>query len=883
LKRLASLLAAAGCLAMLVAHGAERTKALPHAHAGWANEQNDLGETDPNLRLTHLVLVLNRSPERQQAFEALLRDQQDPKSADFHRWLTPAEIGERFGVADEDIAALEAWLESKGLHVDGVASSRVRIEFSGRAAQVGAAFGTLLHSYAVDGSTLISPLGTPQIPESLAPIVQSVHGLQSIRSKPHSHQEVREMKPASDGEKATVSCSSGACTYYVAPADFAAIYNLNPVYQQGINGSGQTIAIIGRSSVYMADIENFQKRVGLSVKDPVVIIPPNGIDPGTPASTNDGTDHGDQVEATIDVTRATSVAPGATIQLVISANGPSTNGLGVAIQYVLNANSAQVMSISFGGCERNNGPSAVSFWNSLFSQAAAQGISVFVSSGDSGAAACDKSFTSPPTTQSLSTNDICASGYATCVGGTQFNDTTNPASYWSTSNGAGLLSATGYIPEGAWNEPLNSSGNVQVAATGGGMSVYVPTPSWQTGPGVPSLGGRYVPDVSFTSAHHDGYFNCFAAGGGSCVPASNGSFSFSVAAGTSAAAPSMAGIAALLNQKMGGAQGHLNPCLYALAATPANGVFHDITVTTSGVGNCDTSFPSLCNNSNAGPTALTGGLAGYTVGPGYDMVTGLGSINVANLFANWSSNGPPNTPGPLSGLWWNPNESGWGIDFTQRRNIIFAAWYTYDASGNPKWYVASSCTMANANVTSGTCNGTLFEVNGPNFFGGAFESSKVNVTTAGTLAVNFQDANNASLTYTLGTQTRTVPITRQPISGGSIPGVDYTDLWYNAAESGWGLAIAQQGSVMFLAWYVYDSSGKPMWFVASNCAVSGTSCTGALFRTTGPAFGPTFDSTAVHVTQVGTVSVNFSDPNNGVLSYTVNGVTATKNITRQAF
>ena len=242
-----------------------------------------------------------------------------------------------------------------------------------------------------------------------------------------------------------------------------------------------------------------------------------------------------------------------------------------------------------------------------------------------------------------------------------------------------------------------------------------------------------------------------------------------------------------------------------------------------------------------------------------------------------------NAPGALSGLWWNAAESGWGIDFTQRRNIIFAAWYTYDSSGNPKWYVASACTMANAGLTSGTCNGTLYEVNGPTFFGPPFNPSMVNVESAGSLSVNFQDANNASLTYTVGTRSRTVALTRQPISGGSIPGVDYTDLWWNPGESGWGLAIAQQGSVMFLAWYVYDANGKPTWYVASNCAVSGTSCSGALYRTSGPAFGSTFDPTAVKVTQAGTVSVTFSDPNNGVLSYTVNGVTATKSITRQTF
>jgi hypothetical protein len=242
-----------------------------------------------------------------------------------------------------------------------------------------------------------------------------------------------------------------------------------------------------------------------------------------------------------------------------------------------------------------------------------------------------------------------------------------------------------------------------------------------------------------------------------------------------------------------------------------------------------------------------------------------------------------NTPGALSGLFWNSQESGWGIHFTQRRNIIFAAWYTYDANGNPKWYVASSCTMATADATSGTCNGTLYEVSGPQFFGTQFLSSMVSIVNAGTLAVTFTDANNASMSYTLGTQSRTVAITRQPISAGSVPGVDYTDLWWNSNESGWGMAIAQQGSVMFLAWYVYDNNGKPTWYVASACAVSGAGCSGALYKTVGPPFGPTFDPHMVQVTTAGTVSLTFSDANNGVLNYTVGGVTASKNITRQTF
>ena len=155
---------------------------------------------------------------------------------------------------------------------------------------------------------------------------------------------------------------------------------------------------------------------------------------------------------------------------------------------------------------------------------------------------------------------------------------------------------------------------------------------------------------------------------------------------------------------------------------------------------------------------------------------------------------------------------------------------------------------------------------------------------AGSLQVNFQNTNAASMTYTASGQTRTVAITRQSIAGGTtLPSVDYTDLWWNPSESGWGMAIAQQYAVMFLAWYVYDNAGRPVWYVASNCAVSGNGCSGTLYRTTGPAFGPTFDSSRIQVFTAGTVSLSFTDANNGTLSYTVNGVSASKTITRQLF
>ncbi len=233
---------------------------------------------------------------------------------------------------------------------------------------------------------------------------------------------------------------------------------------------------------------------------------------GTPAAA--------QTEATLDVTRVISIAPGATVDLVISANTGMVSGLDLAVEDVVDANPifANIMSLSFGGCESQNGQAGVNFFDALFGAAAMEGISVFISSGDSGAAGCDAHFVTPPAMQTLSPNFLCSSSHATCVGGTEFADFSNPGLYWAGSNNAGTNgSAISYIPEGAWNEPLNSSSQPQVAGTGGGVSAFIPTPSWQVGTGVPGTAGRYTPDVSFSASVHDGYFACMAAYG-ACGP-----------------------------------------------------------------------------------------------------------------------------------------------------------------------------------------------------------------------------------------------------------------------------------------------------------------------------------------------------------------------------
>jgi len=271
----------------------------------------------------------------------------------------------------------------------------------------------------------------------------------------------------------------------------------------------------------------------------------------------------------------------------------------------------------------------------------------------------------------------------------------------------------------------------------------------------------------------------------------------------------------------------------------------------------------------------------------YSVVSSLHTGGGTGAFGNFI--GPAritsgaDSPGPLSGIWWNPSESGWGINFTQRHGNIFAAWYTYDSAGNPKWYVASNCAMP---AGSNSCSGSLYQVEGPRFFGVPFDTSARVVTTVGSISVAFSNNSSGVMSYSVNGQSRSVAIQRQVFASGTTPPVvDYTDLWWNPNESGWGLAITQEFDNMFLAWYVYDGNGKPTWYVASNCAVnlSQTGCVGNVYRTTGPAFGSTFDPAQVRVFDAGKIFLDFTDANNGELNYSNDTLFVNKKITRQVF
>ncbi len=546
-----------------------------------ARAEYDAGAVSAEYRMDRMILTLLPDATQQEALAQLVDAQYDPESPYYHQWLTPGQFAERFGVSESDTAQVVGWLQSHGMEVEEVTAGRRSIVFSGTAAQVQAAFHTQIHTYKIGSEVHHANAAEPQIPAALVQVVGGVVSLHDFRSEPQH----------SLAKKAAPEFTSGG-SYYLTPADFATIYDLGPLYQQSINGSGQSIAIVGRTNINISDVRQFRSSFGLPANDPLIIL--NGTDPGIVSS-------GEETEADLDVEWSGAVAKNATIKFVVSKSTGSTDGVDLSAAYIVNHSLASVMSTSFGLCENWLGSSGNTFLNSLWQQAAVEGITVFVSSGDNGAAGCDAASASTAR-YGRAVNGLCSTPYSVCVGGTEFNDRANPSLYWASSNAAGTQSsALSYIPEVVWNESGAGSG---LWASGGGMSALYAKPSWQNGTGVPGDGKRDVPDVSLSAAGHDGYL----------IVQNGGLY---VVGGTSAASPSFAGIMTLVVQNAANRQGNANTVFYSLATKQRAGgaaVFHDI-----------------ASGNNSVP-----GQAGFNAGTGYDQATGLGSVDASVLVNHWS-------------------------------------------------------------------------------------------------------------------------------------------------------------------------------------------------------------------------------------------------------
>ncbi len=657
-----------------------RGNTRPEAFTG-----TDLGAAADSLVMDHMMLQLKRSPELEQAARKFVDDLHDSKSPNFHKWITAEEFGKNFGVAEADIKTITGWLESQGFTVNAVYPSGMVIDFSGSAGQVGRAFHTSIHNLDVKGVRHIANVSDPQIPAALAPAVSGVVSMHDFTP----HKMVRPQYSFT---------YQGQAYHLVVPADLAAIYDIGPLFSQGITGSGQTVAVLEDSNLYSAgDWNNFRKTFGLTqyTSGSLNTVHPAGS--GANNCSNPGY-NSDDVETESDAEWATAAAPGAAIVVASCDNTSSTFGVFIAMQNLVNGtNPPSIMSISYLTCEAQNGAAANAAMNTLYQQAVMEGVSIFVSAGDSGAAACDDGLTNA--THGVAVNSLASTPYNVAVGGTDFGDTANnsTSAYWNRSNTSTYGSAIGYIPEIPWNDSCAGSllasfngfatgygangfcnsntaisgGYLSTGAGGGGPSNCAtgtpsmggvasgtckgfPKPSWQAGSGVLSDGVRDIPDVSMFAA--DGvwghyYITCFSDGGNGGGPCSGAPMNWGGGGGTSFSSPVMAGVQALINQKNGGAQGNPNYVYYPLAAKMPS-VFHavtqgDIDVNCSGPVNCY-GFLGTVDYGRGGRvfgTTYGGALSvsnssftpAYAAAAGWNFATGLGSVDVNNLVTNWSS------------------------------------------------------------------------------------------------------------------------------------------------------------------------------------------------------------------------------------------------------
>jgi pseudomonalisin len=549
-----------------------------------AQPQYEVVRTKADLPMERMIFSLSLRPGARERLEQLLAAQHDPHSPIYHQWLTPEQFGARFGLRDEDLETVRTWLTDQGFTIDEVAKGRRWINFSGTASQVERAFATEIRDYRVDGKLRHANATDISIPRGLADLVNGVVTLNSFPRQSH-HTSSRKVSTDELNEKSSLWGG-----HFLGPADFATIYNLNPLYSAGFTGLGQTVAIVGRTDIRLADVQFFRSYFGLPVNDPIIVH--NGTAPGIIS-------WDEEAEADLDVEWAGAVAPNATIKFVVSKSTAASNGVDLSAQYIVNNNLAAAMSTSFGSCETAMGSAAVSFFDSVWTQAATQGITSFVSSGDSGAAGCNEG--SDRSGSGLGVNGLCSTWSNVCVGGTLFADSTRGTTYWSTTN-----DALSYIPEIAWNE----SSSLGLWSTGGGSSSVWVKPPWQVAPGVPTAFWRHIPDVSLTAASHDGYL--FVQGH------TTGTTGLNVVGGTSASSPAFAGLMAIIVQKTGIRQGNANTVFYPMAANQLNHtgpvVFHDIT-----------------SGNNTVP-----GVTGFSCTPGYDRATGLGSVDATALANNWA-------------------------------------------------------------------------------------------------------------------------------------------------------------------------------------------------------------------------------------------------------
>lgn len=592
----------------------------------------DRGRVEPDMPMQGVSITFSLSPAQQAALQGLLAAQQEPASPLYHKWLTPEEYAARFGMSQNDLDKVSQWLKSEGFTDLSIPRGRRSIAFNGTASEVESAFRTEIHRYVVHGETHFANASELSVPSALANVILGMRKLDDFQPHPRA----RKLP-------STHFTSAQTANHFLSPGDFATIYNLAPLYTAGFDGSGTTIAVMGQTLIDVSDANAFRSAAGLPANPPQ-LVPVPGTGPYLSCS-------GDLNEADLDVEWSGGVAKNATVLFVYAGVGPSpgttcnnrNSNVFDALQYTIDNNLAPVISISYGNCEALfSSPANTRALETIIQEANTQGQTLSAASGDSGAADCESS-SATVATHGLAVDVPAAIPEVTGVGGTEFTgDDTNGADppYWAAASGSNdnINSALTYIPEMVWNDsPITGTGPVlsrSLSAGGGGVStLFTSKPSWQSAL-TPADGARDVPDIALAaSPNHDGYLVCSQ---GSCVNGfrlANGDLT--VFGGTSVSAQVFAGILDLINQTtQSGGLGNANIELYKLAApsgTPA--AFHDVT-SGSNIVPCTPGTPSTGSASLRCPSTGAAQI-GYSAKAGYDLASGLGSVDADALARAW--------------------------------------------------------------------------------------------------------------------------------------------------------------------------------------------------------------------------------------------------------
>ena len=759
----------------------------------------DMGRLASTTQAGSMVMVLKSSDEQKHELHRVLDTMHDKNTSNYHQWMTPDEFGQHFGAHDDDIAALKSWLTSQGFTVEDVSKSKRVLHFSGTTGQVEKAFNVEMHQYSVNGETHVSNDREISVPKAISPLVAGVTTHNFFRK---SHMV---NKTTLKQVKASPDYTSSSTVHYVTPKDFSVIYNTAPLLNAGIDGTGSSIAVVGRTNILLSDVQTYRQMFGLKVNDPIFIH----------AGRDNGGEPGDDGESDLDVEISGGYAPGAQVYFVIGTPTFLVDGITNSIEYIVENNLADIMSISYGSCEAVEGTGGNEFNLQAFEQAAAQGISVFVAAGDNGPAGCDNQGSQTYEVLGYAVGGEASTPYSVAVGGTTlYGDVTTPTNYWNASNSQYFNSAIAYIPEYPWNEakaasfiPSGDTGS-DLWSGSGGISAYYLKPAFQFGPGVPSsdptlAGGNWVASVNITNAGsgyvtaptvtfgtgctntpaatstisggsvtgitftgYSGYYqglNCTsvptitfsaAPSGGTTATAtavlgpmqnpaplvtgvphryipdvslnaasghdatmycSEGVCEYTVSGstqtlqdaglvgGTSVAAPSMAGVQALINQANGGRQGMPAYIYYSLAnaETTANCASALPPMASCSFNDITTGDNKVCATSTC--TTTTGTKIGFSAGVGYDLATGLGSVNAANLANNWKNV--------------TFNSSSTTLNLSQQFNIPYGTPVTFSGtvapgsgSGTPTGdvaFIVSQGAMGQTiNINTGAWNGS---------------------------------------------------------------------------------------------------------------------------------------------------------------------------------